>query len=291
VPGPGAVSARCPAKLNLFLEVLGRRPDGFHEIESVLVPLPTLHDTLTVTPADPGTMEIAVEAPPWWKVPPGEQNLAVRAARMVLAECRSDRGFRLRLRKRIPTGSGLGGGSSDAAAALTLVNALLGDPVPRRRLLEIGAGLGSDVPFFLHGGAAIARGRGESLEIARVGPTIRFLVAYPGVPASTAEVYGKCRPAEAGRARSPREVLDALAKGDGRALAAAAFNRLAAPSREVCPAVADAMMRLEALGLGPPRVTGSGSACFVVLVAGESRPIDTARLVQGWPPGAWAGEA
>ena len=289
--GPGTLAVHCPAKLNLFLEVKGLRPDGFHEIESVVVPIPTLHDILSVTAAPPGVMELAIEANPWWKIAAGEQNLVVRAARMLLAECKSDRGFRMRLTKRIPPGAGLGGGSSDAAGALTLVNAHLGDPVPRKRLVEIAAGLGSDVPFFVHGGAAIVRGRGEVLEMAQVGPTIRFLIAWPGVPASTTDVYAKCRPAEAGRARSPKEVIDALAKGDAKALAAAAFNRLSVPARSVCPAAADAQVRLEALGLGPARVTGSGSACFVVLVPGVSRPPDAARLVQGWPPGAWAGEA
>jgi 4-diphosphocytidyl-2-C-methyl-D-erythritol kinase len=291
VPGPATLSAKCPAKLNLFLEVKALRPDGFHEIESVMLPIPSLHDVLSVTTAPPGVMELAIEANPWWKIPPGEQNLVVRAARMLMAECRSDRGVRMRLTKRIPPGSGLGGGSSDAAAALHLVNVLLGEPVPRKRVLEIGAGLGSDVPFFLHGGAAIARGRGEILETARTGPTIRFLVAWPGVQAATPEVYKRCRPPEAGKARAPQDVLAALEKGNAKALGAACFNRLTAPAREVCPATADAQVRLEALGLGPVRVTGSGSACFVVLVPGDSRPVDTARLVQGWPPGAWAGEA
>ncbi|HEU4394298.1 MAG TPA: 4-(cytidine 5'-diphospho)-2-C-methyl-D-erythritol kinase, partial [Planctomycetota bacterium] len=142
MPGPATLSVHCPAKLNLFLEVKALRPDGFHEIESVVVPIPTLHDILSVTAAPPGVMELAIEANPWWKIPAGEQNLVVRAARMLLAECRSDRGLRMRLTKRIPPGAGLGGGSSDAAGALTLVNALLGDPVPRKRLIELAAGLG-----------------------------------------------------------------------------------------------------------------------------------------------------
>jgi 4-diphosphocytidyl-2-C-methyl-D-erythritol kinase len=278
VPGPATLTAHCPAKLNLFLEVLGKRPDGFHEIDSVMHPLPGLHDVLVVTAAEPGVMELKLESPPWWKVPAGEENLALRAARMVLAEARAKAGFRMRLRKRIPPGSGLGGGSSDAAAALQTINSMLGDPVPRKRLEELAAGLGSDVPFFLHAGSSRARGRGEKLEVLRAGPIVRFLIAWPGVPASTTEVYARCKPAAADRRRDPKDVIAALAAGNARDLAKACFNRLEAAAREVCPAVLDARMRLEALQLGPVRVTGSGSACFVV-------------LVPGGPQGAWAGEA
>jgi 4-diphosphocytidyl-2-C-methyl-D-erythritol kinase len=290
--GPGSFTVRCPAKLNLFLEVLGKRPDGYHDIETLMVPLLGLVDRIDLRIAPKGTLALAVTAPAAWRIPEGEGNLVHRAARMLLDEGKAEFGLSLHLHKRIPPGAGLGGGSSDAAGLLRALHRLLDLRFPWKRLREMAVSLGSDVPFFLEMPvAAVARGRGEVLEPVAGARPHTYLVAWPGVPASTAEVYARCRPASGGGRRDLRPVLDALRGGDAEALGKACFNRLAVPAREVCPAVADAMVRLEDLGLGPARMTGSGSACFVVLGSGGERRPDIARLTRGWAPGAWAGEA
>jgi 4-diphosphocytidyl-2-C-methyl-D-erythritol kinase len=287
-----AFTVRCPAKLNLFLEVLGKRPDGYHDVETLMVPLTGLVDRIDLRLAPKGTLALVVTAPDAWGVPPGEGNLVHRAAKMLLEEGKAEFGLSLHLHKRIPPGAGLGGGSSDAAGLLRALHRLLDLRVPWKRLQEIGLSLGSDVPFFLEKpGAAVARGRGEVLEIVAGARPRNFLLAWPGVPASTAEVYARCTPREPGGRREIGPVLEALRKGEAEALGKACFNRLAAPAREVCPAVADAIVRLEALGFGPARMTGSGSACFVVLPVDGGRRPDLARLIEGWGPGAWAVEA
>jgi 4-diphosphocytidyl-2-C-methyl-D-erythritol kinase len=292
VESKASISVRCPAKLNLFLEVLGKRPDGYHEIETVIVALRDLHDTLSIRLADEGVLDLEVSAPPAWGIPEGEGNLVHRAARLVLGEGRAGFGLRISLRKRIPPGAGLGGGSSDAAGLLKTVNLLLDARLPRDRLGEIALSLGSDVPFFLQRTqVAVARGRGERLEQVTGTRPFRYLLAYPGTPASTEAVYARCRPAPEGGRRDAGPVLAALRKGSAEDLSRACFNRLAAPAREVCPGISEAVLGLESLGLGPARMTGSGSACFVVLGNEEGRRPDLARLAKGWPAGAWTGEA
>lgn len=292
-PVSGApVSVRCPAKLNLFLEVLAKRPDGYHEIESVLVVLRGLHDTLTLRRAEKGVLDLTVDAPAAWGIPAGEGNLVHRAARRLLDEGKAEFGLRIALLKKVPPGAGLGGGSSDAAGLLLALNPLLEKRLPAAALADLGGAIGSDVPFFLAGHpCAIARGRGERLEpVAGVRP-FRYVVAYPGLPSSTTEVYRRCAPAPEGAARGPAPVIEALRGGSVDGLREACFNRLAPAARQVCPPTADAVARLEALGLGPAGVTGSGSSCFVVLGPGTGRPTDTAKITSGWPAGAWAGEA
>lgn len=290
--GPGSFTVRCPAKLNLFLEVLGKRADGYHDIETLMVPLAGLVDRIDMRIAPKGTLALTVTAPTAWNVPPGEGNLVHRAARVLLDEGKAEFGLSLHLHKAIPPGAGLGGGSSDAAGLLRALHRLLDLRFPWKRLQEIALSLGSDVPFFLEKpAAAVARGRGEMLEPVAGPRPHRFLVAWPGVPASTADVYARCRPAPEGERRDVRPVIEALRNGDAGALGKACFNRLAVPAREVCPAVADAMVRLEALGHGPARLTGSGSACFVVLGNEGGRPADLPQLLRGWAPGALAVEA
>lgn len=264
------VSVRCPGKLNLFLEVLARRPDGYHEIESVMVPAP-MEDRIEATLAADGRVELDVRFLPGGElpgIPAGDANLAARAARAVLEEVRSGVGVRLVLWKSIPAGAGLGGGSSDAAGALKAVNRLLGESISPERLRELALALGSDVPYFLEGGAALGRGRGERLEPVPYPGNVRFLVLVPDAPCSTAEVYGRCAPAASGDRRDPGPVLRALASGDPEALSRSCFNRLAEPAAAACPAVGEALAALRSLGAGEPHVTGSGSACFLVLSRG-----------------------
>lgn len=200
------VRATAFAKLTLSLRLLGpRRADGFHELEALTVPIGQPRDTLeAVAVADqPGvTLDVAAGDE---GVPPGHENLAVRAAESLLQRAGDARqGVQLSLRKRIPSARGLGGGSADAAAALLAVNRLLELDVPEAQLFELAAGLGSDVPFFLAGGAVWMRGRGEVLERVSLRPGLPMLVVMPSFPVATVDVYGAWD--ELGGPRSSRSV-------------------------------------------------------------------------------------
>jgi 4-diphosphocytidyl-2-C-methyl-D-erythritol kinase len=276
----------CPAKVNLFLEVLGRRPDGFHGIESVLAPAPW-GDRVEAAARPGGGVSLEIRLPSGGGmegVPADGTNLAARAARLALDAAGAEAGVRLVLHKEVPPGAGLGGGSSDAAGALLAVNRLLGSPLPRERLEGLALSLGSDVPYFLEGGFRIARGRGEVLSPAPAFPGLRLLVLWPGVPVPTAEVYARCRPAGPGDRRDPAPLLAALAAGDAGGISRACFNRLEGPALEVCPRIGEALEALRSLGAGEPRMTGSGSAAFLVLPPGASGRILSRRLPM---PGGW----
>lgn len=186
-----------PAKVNLYLQVLGRRPDGYHELVTVLQTV-DLCDDVTVTlrprarraPAGRPDVRMGLRAPAPG-VPDGPENLARRAAVALLdrSGAAGDVGVDIGLAKRIPAGGGLGGGSSDAAAVLRALDRLLGSPVGESGLAEIAAGLGSDVPFFLHGGTALCTGRGERvLPLAPPRP-FGLTLLLPPFPTATAAVY------------------------------------------------------------------------------------------------------
>ena len=157
----GGVEVLAPAKLNLFLEVLGRPGhDGYHEVESMMVAV-NLHDSLTFTDDPSGKISLRCNEP---TLPVGGDNLVVMAAERLKASAGSLRGARIVLEKAIPAESGLAGGSSDAAATLVALDRLWGLDLPRERLLALAAEIGSDVTFFIHGTAAVCRGRGERVE-------------------------------------------------------------------------------------------------------------------------------
>ena len=246
------------AKINLTLEVLGTRPDGYHELRSVVSTIP-LHDDVELLDAPAGEVTVemtgdGMEAP---RVP-CEANLAVRAARALAAATGVSRGVRIRIVKRIPVGAGLGGGSADAAAVLNGLNELWGMGLPKERLCEIGAEVGSDVPALVLGGMVLMEGRGE-----RVRPMVRrargarpttggsrscatefewprFVLRTPPVCASTARVYAEFREEDRGKCR----------------------NDLQPAACRLYPAIAETVAEMEAEGLENVQMTGSGSAVF-----------------------------
>jgi 4-diphosphocytidyl-2-C-methyl-D-erythritol kinase len=183
---PRRVRALAPAKVNLWLRVFGRDSDGFHSLES-LFQLVSLADEVVVERGAPGVRLVgAPEA-----LGPTDHNLAVRAARWFLAAARVEGGITITMTKRIPWAAGLGGGSSDAAATLRALNRLCGEPLQAGDLLELGSGLGSDVPFFLSGAPlALGWGRGERLLPLAPLPARPMLVVPPPAPVRTADAYG-----------------------------------------------------------------------------------------------------
>jgi len=181
-----ALTIRVPAKINLHLEVVGRRPDGFHELRTLFQSV-ALFDTLCARPAEEGRLDL--EILPEGVVGAGPDNLVLRAARAVWREMGRRPGARIRLEKKIPVGGGMGGGSADAAGALLLLDRLWSANLPQADLHRLAADLGSDVPFFLHGGLALGIGRGE--EVFPLGdlPPLGIVLLTPSVEISTAEVF------------------------------------------------------------------------------------------------------
>jgi 4-diphosphocytidyl-2-C-methyl-D-erythritol kinase len=259
----GSVRTTAFAKLTLSLRVLGARPDGFHDLEALSVPIGQPHDTLeAVAVADrPGVTLEVLDGDP--DVPTGDQNLAVRAAEGVLDRAgRAGDGVQLALHKRIPTERGLGGGSADAAAAMLAVHRLLDLDVPDADLLDLAADLGSDVPFFLAGGAAWMRGRGEQIEPVAMRRGVPMLVAMPPFPVATVDVYrawdalGGPRSSRAVPAPSP---LDALVPE--------LLNDLEPAAEHIEPRLRPLRERIEDAAGRPALMAGSGST-YVVLTDG-----------------------
>lgn len=286
------ITLHARAKLNLSLAVLARRPDGFHEIESLMVPV-TLHDTLTIRPSSGSEIRLNVQfggrllrpeaAPLRRDVPADDSNLVVRAARLLAAEAGETRGLEIDLVKAIPSGAGLGGGSSDAAAALTGAARAWGIDWQRPRLATLAARLGSDVPFFLESGPAIACGRGERLVPVAGMPALHAVIACPAAGLSTAAVYAQCMPDEAQRGAADR-LAAVFAAGDLRAAFAGMHNTLEPPARSLCPDVGRLLEAMTAAGGLRPMLTGSGSACFALVRTQPEAHAVAARLeAAGWP--------
>ena len=261
-----------PAKLNLSLAVLARRPDGFHEIESLMVPV-SLADTLHVRPRrEPGVglrVSYAGElargpgAALARDVPTDDRNLVVRAADLLAAEAGVTTGLDIDLVKQVPSGAGLGGGSSDAAAVIRAAAALWRLDWPTARLAALGARIGSDVPWFFAVGPAVASGRGETIDPVQGLPELSAVIACPATGLSTAAVYARCVPDPSRRGEAAR-LVSALSAGGLAAAAPFMTNALEAPARSLSPDIERLLTAIADAGGFAPRLTGSGSACFTL---------------------------
>ncbi len=181
------ISLMAPAKINLSLRILEKRPDGFHELETLMVPI-NLADMVELSHGAGHGITLTCNDP---ELPRGAENLCVKAAEAFRVATGLDHGIAITLLKRIPHGAGLGGGSSDAAAVLKGLNELFDHPLVEEELHQIAATLGSDIPFFLASGSAWCRGRGEILEVAPALPKRRLLLIKPPFPVPTAWAYKK----------------------------------------------------------------------------------------------------
>ncbi len=187
---PGSVCVEAPAKINLFLEVRNRRPDGYHEINSLFQAV-SLHDRLTLHLTDEPGVALTIDGP--GGLTAGEDNLVVRAIRLTLREAGLSRGVQAHLEKRIPVAAGLGGGSSDGAAAIEGLSELLGLGLSRSDKMRLGLQLGSDIPFFFTSGQALVRGRGEVMEETDYPVDYHLILVNPGFPVSTADGYASLK--------------------------------------------------------------------------------------------------
>lgn len=260
-----------PCKTNLFLEVVARRADGFHELDTVFTTL-DLEDALELEPLPDGRLELLVEGDP--TVPTDATNLVWRAAEALRAAAgRPELGARLRVEKRVPAGGGLGGGSSDAAAALRGLDRLWGTALGDERLHALAAGLGSDVPFFLRGGLQRGTGRGERLAaLPAPARPLDLVLVLPDFGCPTGQVYGALRPFLPGAGGPPVRgagpLVEALARGDAAGVAEHAWNRLELAAESCFPALRALRERLaRAPGVLTARLSGSGSTLWALVEA------------------------
>ena len=280
-----------PAKLNLSLAVLERRPDGFHSIESLMVGV-SLADSLDIRRSATPGIRLAVRfagglaaaraATLGRDVPTDERNLVVRAVAAVAAEAGIEPALEIDLVKQIPSGAGLGGGSSDAAAAISGVARFWNLDWPTERLAAIGSRLGSDIPWFFAGGPATVSGRGEEVRQVEGIPPLPAVIVKPAVSLSTAAVYQACRPDPVRRGDAER-LADALRRGL-RAAIPLMHNALEPPARGLAPEVDRLLGDLRRAGALHPLLTGSGSACFAITrTVVEARHLAARMEALGWP--------
>src|SRR5258708_5674128 len=179
-----AVKQFAPAKINLYLHILGRRPDGFHELETLMAPI-SLGDMVDIDLIPEG-IEFTCSDP---ALSDAQDNLATKAARVFLKEFKLATGVRIHLEKRVPVGAGLGGGSGDAAAVLLALRKLTGVDCADGKLAELAARLGSDIPFFIYKQPAVCKGRGEIIKPVTLKESYQGLLVHPGFGVSTPWAY------------------------------------------------------------------------------------------------------
>jgi len=246
-----------PAKLNLFLHVTGRRPDGYHTLETLFVPI-SHGDEIVLTERGDGTVA-RVEGPA--EVAP-DNDLAVRAAKLLQRSCGVERGVAIRVRKRLPLGGGLGGGSSDAATVLLGLNRLWRLGASRQALMRLALELGADVPFFIFGEPAVGRGVGELLAAVSL-PRLWFVVLTPPIVVETAAVFAAPELTRHSPSAKMPVFPEEFGRNDLQAVAIAQFPEIAACLGALAGAAEVAGPAM------PARMTGSGACVFAAFGAEE----------------------
>lgn len=262
-----------PCKVNFILNILGRRPDGFHELETVMHPV-AVFDTLVCEAASSG-IELTCGHP---DLPTGPENLVYRAAGKFLAASKISSGVRIHLEKRIPMAAGLGGGSGNAAATLLALNRLFDSPLPAAAIEVLAAELGSDVPFFLHDNPVLATGRGE--KVAPLAPFdalngVWMILLHPGFGISTAWAYKSLArfPAALNGVVGRAQQLVGKLRSSFDAALGFFYNSLEAPALPKYPLLKIFQEFLRESGAGVTLMSGSGSTTFA-LVRGEAAAIE-----------------
>ena len=254
-----------PAKLNLSLEVLGRRADGYHELETLMIAV-DLFDTLCFAPAEDDAIDFrgafAMRQPEsGLALPQDANNLIVKTVQLLKQEIGCRRGVQIRLLKRIPLASGLGGGSSDAAATLIALNRLWQLNIGDNELHRLAAMLGSDVNFFLApSGAALCTGRGESIQPLHVQHHFHFVIARRHAGLSTAQVFAQFKPQN--KPHSGRGLLHHLVRGDVFSASQGLYNALQASAEGLEPDLAEMKLRFRELPVMGHSMSGSGTAYY-----------------------------
>ncbi len=265
-----------PAKINLSLRVLGRRSDGFHEIETFIAPI-SICDEIRID-RRPGKQEIAFRCDDP-SVPKGEDNIVVRAANIFFEQTKIAGGVSIALKKRIPHGAGLGGGSSDAASTLLALNELFGTNLPREALAEIAEMIGSDVPFFIFQAAAVCKGRGELVRLTRLRQQLSLLLLKPEFGVPTPWAYSRWRDSCE---------IPGVPSGAQQFRQQSFMNDLERPVFEKFVFLAQLKMwLLKQLEVGAALMSGSGSTVFAVLRSNARADLLAKRAKAELDPELW----
>ncbi|GIP36328.1 4-(cytidine 5'-diphospho)-2-C-methyl-D-erythritol kinase [Paenibacillus sp. J2TS4] len=252
------VFEKAPAKINLSLDVLSKREDGYHEVEMVMT-MVDLADRLEMQELSRDTIIISSQA---GYIPLDEKNLAFQAARLIKERYDVRRGVYIHLDKKIPVAAGLAGGSSDAAATLRGLNRLWELNISNQELMELGAQLGSDVPFCVQGGTALASGRGERLEPLPSPPQCWVILAKPPINVSTGEVYGKLKVSEIQNHPSIPAMVHSIRTGRFDLMCRSLGNVLEEVTLDLFPEVRQLRQSMERLGADGVLMSGSGPTVF-----------------------------
>jgi 4-diphosphocytidyl-2-C-methyl-D-erythritol kinase len=256
------VTVSANAKINLYLDVVGRRADGYHEIVSVMQTL-SLADTLTATRVEGSVLSLDTQG----VLPADDSNLAVRAARAYFASSGAPFGVQLRLHKVIPMAAGMGGGSADAAAVLKALNILDDHRFSTSELAVIGAGVGADVPFLVYGGTALCQGIGERITPLTNKLSASVVVAVDGEGVSTPAAFAALDTSyrqfvDFQTEHTPLPLINALEKGDFSATVKALFNRFESVIEPQRPAVSSLKAEMLRYGADAVQMSGSGPTVF-----------------------------
>jgi 4-diphosphocytidyl-2-C-methyl-D-erythritol kinase len=256
---------KSPCKVNLILNILGKRADGFHELETVMLPV-NICDEMIFERGGSG-LHLTCSHP---ELPTDSKNLVHRAATSFLAAAKISDGVKIHLQKNLPLAGGIGGGSANAAATFSALNELFGNPLPPEKLHELAAALGSDIPFFLYDQPALATGRGEKVRSLANFPALRgkaILLVHPGFGISTPWSYqnlARFPKALNGKAGRAQELISSLQSEDLSAAAGGFYNSLEAPAFDKFPVLLLYQEFLRENGALVALMSGSGSTTFAI---------------------------
>ncbi|HHW62092.1 MAG TPA: 4-(cytidine 5'-diphospho)-2-C-methyl-D-erythritol kinase [Syntrophomonadaceae bacterium] len=253
------ITLAAPAKVNLTLDILGQRADGYHELESVMQQI-TLFDFITLRRSEHG-LQLYCSHP---LVPEGADNIAYQAALLMLEKLDSSVGLEISIEKNIPVGAGLAGGSTDAAAVLMGINTLMELDLSLPELMAAGSQLGSDIPFCIQGGTALARGRGEIITPLPAGPVLQLVLVKPDFSLSTAEVYRRFRMEKVGQRPGLDAFLAAWTQYDMINMVENMTNVLETVTLSLCPEIQTIKQELMDSGAIQAIMSGSGPTVFGV---------------------------
>lgn len=254
------ISVEGNAKINLTLDILGTRPDGFHEVSMVMQEV-SLHDTLELTATD-GEISLSIECLNRAELEADETNLCWRAAKLIQDDCGVSGGVKMKLIKRIPIAAGLAGGSTDAAAVLKGMNQLYELHLDEAKLCELGAKLGSDIPFCIMGGTMLATGRGEVLTRLPNYPETWLVLAKPPIGVSTAWAYKTYDSGYDGSHPDNEAMMKAIEKGDTREAASLICNVLEQVTEKARPEINEYKKLMLENGAIASMMSGSGPTVF-----------------------------
>jgi len=253
---------RAPAKINLSLLIAGKRPDGFHDIETVMAKV-NFYDEILIEPGEKAGIELVCKGPYW--APEGKENLVYQACEMLLNSSGQFADIKLTLTKNIPAGSGLGSASSDAAATLIGLNQYLDFGLPNRELAKVAKQLGSDVAFFLDGPLAFCTGKGEKIKKLAKKFNFSALLILPDVSVSTKKVYANYRTNRPLYEKLSTRINSYIEKNRIDLVSKMCTNMLQISCFSLYKELAELKARIESLGIGPLCLSGSGSAMFCIM--------------------------